>query len=298
VRVAVTGAAGFIGAHVVERLQASGYEPLALVRKGTTAERLRFPGLVRHEIELEDETSVRRWLDQHRPDAVVHLAWYARPKDYLVSSENAASLAMTKTLAAAVFASGCRRLVGVGTCLEYASSDRPFVETDPVGPVSAYARAKHEAFLAASDAAARAGAELAWARVFHLYGPGEDPSRLVPSVSAALDRGEPIDVTAGEQVRDYLHVADVAAGIVRLARPGAAGVYNVCSGTARPLRELLLAVGQIKGRAELIRFGARSYSPDEVMFLAGRSDRLRALGWSPRFPTLEAGLADALGAAS
>jgi nucleoside-diphosphate-sugar epimerase len=299
VRIAVTGAAGFIGAQVVRRLREAGDEPLALVRKGSPTPRLRgLAGLAVHEMSLEDGEAVRRWLDTERPHAVVHLAWYARPRHYLVSPENETSLSVTRHLADAVFSSGCRKLVGVGTCLEYAASDRPVEETDAVAPVSPYARAKHEAFRSLRELAARAGAELAWARVFHLYGPGEDPSRLVPTVAASLSRGEPIDVTAGEQVRDYLHVGDVASGIVALARPGAAGVYNVCSGTARPLRDLLLAVGQLKGRADLIRFGARPYAPDEVMFLAGHSDRLRGLGWSPRFPTLESGLADALGAAS
>jgi nucleoside-diphosphate-sugar epimerase len=299
VRIAVTGASGFIGARLVKRLRETGDEPLALVRKGSPAPRLRgLAGLVLHEMALEDTEALRRWLDAHRPEAVVHLAWYARPRDYLVSPENAASLDLTIRLAESVFASGVRKLVGVGTCLEYAASDQPHVETDAAGPVSPYARAKHEAFLSTSELAARAGAEMAWARVFHLYGPGEDPSRLVPTVAASLVRGEPVEVTAGAQVRDYMHVADVASGIAALARPGAAGVYNVCSGTARPLRELLLTVGRLKGRADLIRFGARPYAPDEVMHLAGRSDRLRGLGWSPRFPALEAGLADALGAAS
>jgi len=295
VRIAVTGAAGFIGAQTVRRLREAGDEVLAVVRTGSLRPRLRdLAGLQVHELALEDTPSVRRWLDAERPDAVIHLAWYARPQDYLVSPENLASLATTARLAEAVFASGCRKLVGVGTCLEYAAADRPFVETDPADPVSPYASAKHSAWLLARALAVRAGAELAWARVFHLYGPGEDPSRLVPTVAASLRRGEPIDVTAGEQVRDYLHVADVAAGIAALARLGVSGVFNVCSGTARPLREVLLAIGQLSGRADLLRFGARPYPPGEVMHITGRCDRLRGLGWTPRFASLEAGLADAL----
>lgn len=294
-RIAVTGAAGFIGAQVVRRLRETGDDVRAVVRTGSPPSRLRdLAGLRIHELALEDTPTVRRWLEAERPDAVVHLAWYARPQDYLVSPENLASLATTTRLAEAVFASGCRKFVGVGTCLEYAAAGHPFVESDPADPVSPYASAKHAAFLVARALAARAGAELAWARIFHLYGPGEDPSRLVPTVAASLRRGEPIDVTAGEQVRDYLHVADVASGIAALARPGVSGVFNVCSGTARPLRELLLAMGQLMGRADLLRFGARPYAPAEVMHLAGRSDRLRAQGWAPRFPTLEAGLEDAL----
>jgi len=141
---------------------------------------------------------------------------------------------------------------------------------------------------------ARSGAETAWARVFHLYGPGEDSSRLVPSVTAALRRGVPADVTAGEQTRDYMHVADAAAGIVTLARPGVAGVVNVCSGEARTLRQVLETLGRLVGKADLVRIGARPYAAGETMYLAGSADRLRSLGWAPCFPTLEAGLRDTL----
>jgi nucleoside-diphosphate-sugar epimerase len=116
----------------------------------------------------------------------------------------------------------------------------------------------------------------------------------VPSVLAALRSGRPIDVTAGEQMRDYLHVSDVASGIAALAQPGARGIFNVCGGTSRPLRDVLEALGRLTGRVELLRFGARPYAPDEVMHLAGRSERLRALGWAPRFAILEDGLADVL----
>jgi len=295
VRVAVTGAAGFIGAQVTRQLGASGAEVLALVRPGASRPRLAGLDARIHELSLEDGAALERWLEAERPDAVVHLAWYARPQDYLVSRENLSSLALTVSLAEAALARGCRKLVGVGTCLEYAAAERAFQETDPVDPVSPYASAKHAAYLVMRALAARAGAELAWARVFHLYGPGENETRLVPTVAAALRRGEPMEVTAGAQVRDYLHVADVAAAIAVLTRPGAAGVFNVCAGDARPLRELLLTIGRLLGREDLLRFGARPYAAGEAMHLAGRSDRLQALGWRKRFATLEEGLRDALG---
>jgi UDP-glucuronate decarboxylase len=294
VRVAVTGAAGFIGAPVVRQLVALGAEVKALVRPGSSHGRLRDTRVEIHERALEDGATLERWFSAERPEALVHLAWYARPQDYLVSRENLASLAASLRVAEAALAAGCPKLVGVGTCLEYAAAQHPFQEGDRADPVSPYAATKHAAYLVMRALAARAGAELAWARVFHLFGPDEAASRLVPSVAASLRRGEPTAVTAGEQIRDYLHVADVAAGIAALARPGATGVFNVCSGEGRPLRELVTTVGRILGREDLLRIGARPYAEGEVMYLAGRSDRLRQLGWKPRFATLEDGLRDAL----
>ncbi len=299
-KVLVTGAAGFIGSQVCRHLVARGDEVTALVLPGESRARLgSLSPLTVVELDLaRDENALAALLEASRPDQVVHLAWYADPRDYLTSKENLRSLDATVRLAERAFGAGCRKLVGVGTCLEYAIAHRPVVESDAADPGSLYASAKLGAWLVVRALAAQAGAEVAWARVFHLYGPGENPSRLVPSVLASLRAGREIGVTAGAQVRDYLHVADVASGIVALCEQGAIGVHNVCSGTPRPLRDVLTILGDLTGRRELLRFGARAYAPDEVMHLAGRSDRLRALGWAPRFETLEQGLRDVLEATS
>ena len=75
--------------------------------------------------------------------------------------------------------------------------------------------------------------------------------------------------------------------------PGASGVYNVCSGEPVTLKKVLQTVGEIVGRPELLRFGARPHRAGEMMFLAATAGRLRSLGWRPRFG-LKDGLADAI----
>lgn len=279
-RVLVTGAAGFIGAHVVHVLRARGHEAIAVARAGA---------------DLSDPDAVAALFARHRPEAVLHLAWYAKPADYLVSMENLASLHATTTLVAGALAAGCRKIVGAGTCLEYAEVAHPVDEDHPLDPVTLYASTKAAAWLTCRALAAAAGAELAWARIFHLFGPGEPASRLVPSVAAALKRGERVEVTAGEQIRDYLHVRDVAGALVALLSPGAAGAYNVCSGKPEPLRTWISTIGELLNAQDRIVFGARPYAAGERMFIAGRNDRLRALGWSPAFPSPKAALADAIG---
>jgi dTDP-6-deoxy-L-talose 4-dehydrogenase (NAD+) len=242
------------------------------------------------EVELGARGAAKALLTAHRPTHLVHLAWYAEPGDYLGSRENLGSLAATTDLVAAAVDAGCGRIVAAGSCLEYAASDAPHRETDPAGPESLYAACKHAAHVVCEPLTADRSAFL-WARIFYLHGPGEDSRRLMPMVAARLRRGEPVDLSGGEQVRDYLHVADVADALATLACSDATGVANVCSGTPASLRNLLGAIGEHVGRPELLRFGRLPYRPGERMCIAGDPGTLRALGWRPRFATPAASLA-------
>lgn len=293
-RLVVTGAGGFIGSHVVRQAVAAGHAVTALLRPGGDPTKLadvREKTELR-ELSLEDVDAVGKLIRAVAPNAVLHLAWYANPTDYLSSVRNLDSLRATVTFAHAALANDCPRFVGVGTCLEYAPSVTAHRETDATDPTSLYASAKLGAWLAVRALSAQLGVQAAWARLFHLHGPGEHPARLIPTVRAALRAGRPVDLTGGEQVRDYLHVADVAAGLLRIAESEALGVVNVCSGGGVTLRDLALALADIEGGRELLRFGARPYAASEVMHVVGNCDRLLSLGWRPRFADLRASLAD------
>lgn len=294
-RVLVTGAGGFIGREVVSALITQGHAALALDRTPDQLQAVtrRAPAATPVAIDLDDSEAVRACLQREQPEAIIHLAWYANPVDYLTSHANIASLAMTTHLVETAVATGCRKLIVSGTCVEYVARDRPLTEADPAGPRTLYGACKHAAWLVAAAVAAEANAELAWARVFHLHGPDEHERRLIPWVARELMAGRAVDLTDGRQVRDHLHVADVATGIVALLSPGCAGIYNVCSGEPVTLRTVLETVGDIVGRAELLRFGVRPHRENETMFLAGDSTRLRSTGWKPRF-VLKTGLEDAV----
>jgi nucleoside-diphosphate-sugar epimerase len=122
---------------------------------------------------------------------------------------------------------------------------------------------------------------VACAHVFSVFGPGEDPGRALPSIIRSLLDGRPVDVGAGTQLRDYVHVEDVAAGLVTVLESGTTGGVDVCLGRARPLREVFEEVGRATGAPDLVHFGARADRPHELFDAVGSPATLRALGWRP-----------------
>jgi nucleoside-diphosphate-sugar epimerase len=186
-----------------------------------------------------------------------------------------------------------------GTCAEYDWSAGLCRESDtPLRPASLYGAAKLATGTAVTAYGAAHGPATAWGRVFFLYGPGEHPARLVASVIERLRAGEPVDVSHGRQVRDFLHVADVAGAFAALVASDVAGPVNVASGEPISLRELLAPLAARLGGAELIRWGARPADRAEPPRNVADATRLRdEVGFRPRF-SLAAGLDDTLAAAA
>jgi nucleoside-diphosphate-sugar epimerase len=286
VTVLVTGAAGFVGSQVVRQLVAANTQVAALVRPGSSRPRLRdLEDRVQVlEADFGDPGAIAAQLALCKPERCIHAAWYAEPGKYLDSPQNLDSLRASLALLEELAKVGCKHVVGVGTCFEYEMGSAPLGEDSPTKPFTLYAAAKHAFHVVATQRAAQLGMDLAWARLFYLYGPFEDERRLVPAAIKALSAGQEFKTTSGEQVRDYLHIEDVASGLVALSTHGATGAFNVSSGVPVTIAALMQTLGDLLGRPELIRQGAfpvRDWDPD---YVCGDNHRLRTeTHWSPRY---------------
>lgn len=292
-RVWVTGAAGFIGYHVVHLLHNAGCEVTAQVSKRTGRARLRdlADAVTVARGNLEDRAWLRAEFGRFEPQAIIHLAWHTEPGSFAEARENLDALTNSLGLLEEAIYVRCPCVVMTGSQAEYRPQSSKVREDNPTSPETLYARTKLSLYTTAERLAANGGVGLAWARPFFIYGPAEDERRLVPGLVKALRRGEVYPLTPGRQVRDYLHVADVASALWTLAQRNARGIYNVCSADPVTIRQVAEMVGNLMGRPELIRFGALEYRPWEPMFIVGDNTKLRALGWSPRY-SLEDGLRD------
>jgi nucleoside-diphosphate-sugar epimerase len=287
-RVLVTGASGFIGRHSLPHLAARGFEVHALAHKGSLPE---CPRTVWHRGDLLDGAIIRELLSEVAPTHLLHFAWYAEPGKYQQSEDNLLWCQAGIELARTFAASGGRRAVFAGTCFEYDFGYGYCSEAlTPCVPSTRYGASK----LALAQFVVGfppAGVSAVWGRIFHLYGPYEHPNRLVSSVILALLKGERPYCTHGRQVRDFMHVEDVASAFVALLESEVAGIVNIGSGEPVTIRSLVTRISAMinaDGRAE---FGAISASPTDPPVLIPDVSRLRdEVGWTPRF-SLNDGLA-------
>jgi nucleoside-diphosphate-sugar epimerase len=292
-RMLITGGTGFLGRPAAAHALVAGAEVHVSARSRPADPP---PGATVHRLDLLDRPATRDLLSAVRPTHLLHLAWVTTPGAYWTSPENHEWVTASHWLTTHFASSGGRRALLAGTCAEYdwTAGGRCHETDTPTRPATLYGACKNHLRELAERVGADTGMGVAWARLFFLYGPGEHPARLVPSVAQAVLAGQPAECTAGTQERDFLHVEDAAAAVVALLLGEVTGPVNVGSGEAVPVRAVVEAVAAAAGRPDLVRLGARPTPPCEPPLLVADVGRLRReVGWSPRIE-LWRGLADAV----
>jgi len=286
----VTGGTGFLGSHCLAPLRDRGFEVLALHRARPTVD---CAGIHWVRGDVMDRAAMRELLREYRPQGLLHLAWFVEPGKLITDASNLDWVSATLDLIRAFRESGGERCTVSGSCYEY---DWRFgycsEDVTPCEPDTLYGASKdglRRTFLAYCNTSGLSGS---WGRAFFMYGPRENPARLVSSVILSLLRGEPAKSSHGLQVRDYLHIQDVADGIVALFASPARGPYNIAAGAPTTIRQIVELLGRLTGRADLLHIGALPARANDAPLVLGDGRRmLQEVGWKPAI-ALEVGLAD------
>lgn len=286
-RVLLTGGSGFIGRQAVPLLLERGYDVHAVsLQTPPDAKKVHW-----HQADLLDAEQRRALMEAVKPTHVLHFAWIATPGVYWTSPLNEDWRSATEDLLTLARAHGAKRFVGAGTCAEYDWSEGHCEENGtPLLPTTPYGQAKADAGQAVMDGSD--AVSTAWGRVFFLYGPYENPRRLVASVIQSLLRAERAQCTHGRQVRDFLHVRDAASAFVSLLESGVMGPVNVASGNPSTIREVIETLADHLGRSHLVDFDVLPVPASDPPRLTAAVQRLRdEVRWQPSF-SLQAGIAD------
>jgi len=301
-RAFITGADGFVGQWLVRELQDAGYE----VHGGSRAARmpLRTLDAVRanamqwHRIDLLEPDSLCAAVSASRPDAVFHLA---AQSNVPASIADPADTLEVNLLGTVRLLDACRReapdamLVAVGSADVYGAADpslMPLREDAPLRPANPYAASKAAAEVATLQYARSGWVRALVTRSFNHTGPGQSDAFAAPAFAKQIaairsgDQGPVLRVGNLNALRDFLDVRDVVAAYRLLAeRGGPCNVYNICSGTAVSMREIVDVLVRIAGVEVKIEEDPARMRPSDTPLLVGDASALqRATGWAPAIP--------------
>ena len=294
-RVALTGGTGFIGANLARALLARGYE-VHLLNRATHAtwriERIR-RDVALHVVDLADSSSVRDAFRTIRPELLFHLA---QAGGYSWQT-NVGDMAATNYLACINLLQAAKefdtRVVNTGSSSEYGLKPHPTRETDCPEPNSDYAATKAAGTLYCQQWARREGRPAPTLRLYSVYGPFEEPMRLLPRLVAFGLEGRLPPLANPDTARDFVYVDDAVAAYLRaaeIALPDPGSVFNICSGRQTTLREIVGATRRVLDVAAEPAWGSMgSRSWDSNVWVGDPERAARELGWTAT-TDLDAGL--------
>ena len=250
----VTGASGFVGSQCLPLLRAQGYEVHAVSSSALTQDSS--GGVTWHRCDLMDSAAVEALFAEVEPTHLLHMAWYAVPQRFWTAVENLDWVRATLSIYTRFAQHGGQRAVGAGSCAEYDwSTGLCSEDVTATKPATLYGACKLSTHLITDAYCRQAGVSSAWGRIFFMYGPGEDRKRFVASIITSILDGVPARCSDGTQVRDMLHVHDVARAFVALLGSDVRGAVNIGAHSSPRLADVARTIAAMMGREDLLELG-------------------------------------------
>jgi nucleoside-diphosphate-sugar epimerase len=299
-KILITGASGFIGSHLTRSFQNQA-EVYIAQRKGSSLESWRNIGL--HDVKYIDVDSLRKGTihftstgeDIPQFDCVYHLA----APSTLSAAENENNLvdggiAFTLNMISFCARYKAKKLVIAGSSHEYGDHGcKPLTETMGLQPVHMYGAMKAAITTLSLVYAQQLNVPLHIARFFTVYGPADKPKNVIPSMIEATYTEVPLDLTPGEQIRDYVYIDDVIEGLhcLKNSSQPTGSIFNFGTGIGTSLLDVAdILIQKEKVDPALFRFDVRPYYDKEVMYMVGNPSKAKKqLKWSAKV-SLEEGL--------
>jgi len=294
-RVILTGGTGFVGANLARRLLDDGHELHLLVRPGYNPWRIEAirSHLRLQEARLTDKATLASLVSKIRPDWIFHLAAYgsypSQTDRHRIFQTN---IVGTINLVEACLETGFESFVNTGSSSEYGFKDHPPAETESLEPASHYAFTKASATLFCRYTARERRVNLPTLRLYSVFGPFEEPTRLMPTLILHGKKGELPPLVEPDVARDFVYAEDVVDAYCLVAGSSAGqtgAVYNVGTGVQTTIRDVVTLARENLGIETEPQWGAMPNRSWDTTVWVSDSRRLQSdLGWCPRH-TLEGG---------
>ncbi|HVR80724.1 MAG TPA: NAD(P)-dependent oxidoreductase [Luteimonas sp.] len=228
-RVAVTGAGGFVGQHVLHALRTADADLVAVLRPAS-ARRIELDGIEVVYMDLAD-CGPDAFACMGRPDTLIHLAWDGLPH-YQSQHHIDVELPIQQAFLQSCVSSGLKHLIVTGTCFEYGLQSGELHEELPANPITSYGAAKDSLRRHLERLQEQHGFGLTWLRMFYLYGPGQAATSLYSQlITAVATHDTSFAMSPGDQIRDFMPAEEAGRSIAQLGLRGIdGGIVNLCSG--------------------------------------------------------------------
>lgn len=286
-KVLVSGAGGFVAANLVRRLISEGFEVHGTVREQTDRWRLADieAEITLHSVDLQDQQLVAQTVAAVKPEWIFHVATHGA---YSSQTDRAqiirTNVSGSANLLSAAVESGCDAFINTGTSSEYGAKDHAPSEDEAVEPNSYYAATKAAATELCRLVALQEQLPVVTLRLYSVYGPWEEPGRLLPSLVASALSGTLPQLSSPDAVRDFIYIDDVVdAYLLAAENPTAGAIYNVGCGRQTRLDELVELCRSEFGINEEPQWDSSQARPWEVpIWVADPQKITNELGWQPR----------------
>lgn len=277
-RIIVTGAAGFVGKHLVQALLGRDHQVVAVDRDGAKLHSmpwLRMCEFVVCDIHDGHKSPLGRF---GLADAVIHLAWPGLP-NYQALFHYESNLPADCRFLKSLVVDGYTQIAVAGTCLEYGRINGCLSEELATQPVSAYGLAKDTLRKYLEALQADVPYKLQWLRLFYLFGSNQNPNSLLARLNSAIERGDPsFNLSGGEQLRDYISVQQASEYLAMIVENrDFSGIVNVCSGQPISVRRMVENYLAETGNSIMLNFGHYPYPDYEPMAFWGDTTCLNSL---------------------
>jgi nucleoside-diphosphate-sugar epimerase len=294
-KVLITGANGFIGSHVVQRMVQEKALVSVMVRESSDLWRIEelIKDIDIHLVDLRDSSSVDTCIKQIKPDFIFHVGAYgvdSRQKDYYTATST--NIIGTMNLLNSVRDVGCKKFINVGTCMEYGDKKEIIREDSYLEPDSIYGSTKASATIIAHQIAAENNISLVTLRPFGIFGEKEGSHKFFPYIILSILEGKEVNLTPCEQYRDYCYIDNIMDGFVLAAKNENIKnqIFNIASGEIFKLKHFVDIIYKEVGLKNQPNFGALPYRKNEVWKQQPDTTKIKTLlNWEPKV-SLEEGI--------
>ena len=292
-KVLVTGASGFIGSHIAQRMVRENSQVSVIVRETSDIWRLENikNDIAIYRTDVRNYREVDNCIKKIKPAYIFHMSAYgvdSRQKDNFVATET--NILGIVNIMNSLKQTGCEKFLNIGSCMEYGDKKEIVREDAVLEPFNIYGSTKAAATIMAHQLAAENGIDIVTLRAFGIFGENEGRHKFFPHIILSLLNGSDVSLTGCEQYRDYCYIDDIIDGFLLAAidKKNKNEIFNIGSGEIYPLKYYVNMVYALMNVTSKPNYGAIPYRPDEVWKPHPDISKIKTiLKWQPKISLKE-----------